>query len=376
MIGLPAAAPRRPAQIAARRGLIAIVLVAAVATLLPVGAATAQRTTSDEIHQVVFILARKLDDGRVEFALRVRPANTSAGWGRGSVTVEYPRARFFPTDAEVGRWLRSSPLDLTVGPTRIVARRLADGRIEFATEQRHPTSGEWGSREWGAFQQPDKRMFPYDTAAVGEWLQSSGIGLREIRATPWTPHELYLFGHLHTDGPCAELPDHAPQDWCLTPADENTIRLFNCHTGGSDAPDFVDTPLVSYFPYRDGRPVKGTRPLHVEVGTRIEVHNTCRSAADLDGHGGLEILWIITGFTGIVDLIPIYEGATAYGITACQTSAAYWGGYPEPRIQRPWRTLWTHNRGFSSPRTDDGRYYIDALSNATGGTSSTGADCE
>ena len=51
----------------------------------------------------VRITARQLEDGRVEFALQQR---VNGEWGERQL----PRSRFFPADAQVGRWLNSSPL--------------------------------------------------------------------------------------------------------------------------------------------------------------------------------------------------------------------------------------------------------------------------
>ena len=88
------------------RKMIAVVLgLVAVGVLLPTAALNA-----NEPDVTVRIVARKLDDGRVEFGLRQEQADGTYG------PEILPRARFFPTDAAVGRWLRSSPLDL-VDPT-------------------------------------------------------------------------------------------------------------------------------------------------------------------------------------------------------------------------------------------------------------------
>ena len=75
------------------------------------------------------IAARRLDNGRVEF-----------GWQPTGGARVLPRARYFPADATVGRWLNSSPVEVegaAIG--HINARLLRDGRIEFAFT---PTSGQ------------------------------------------------------------------------------------------------------------------------------------------------------------------------------------------------------------------------------------------
>ena len=97
--------------------LLVRVTVAALLAVLGVGAVTAaasgqesesgERTTSEA---EVRIVARLLDDGRTEFGLQQR--RTDGSWGERLL----PDVRFFPTDATVGRWLRSSPLTVTATP--------------------------------------------------------------------------------------------------------------------------------------------------------------------------------------------------------------------------------------------------------------------
>ena len=104
------------------------------------------------------IVARRLADDRTEF-----------GWlPAGAEERVLPRGRYFPADARVGRWLNSTPVVVDgVELGRINARRLADGRIEFAFT---PTDGERIL--------PRVRYFPAG-AAVDRWLRSS-----EIESTP------------------------------------------------------------------------------------------------------------------------------------------------------------------------------------------------
>ena len=126
------------------------------------------------IEPEVRIVARKLGNGKIEFGLQQR--QTSTTWG----DQRFPRARLFPTNAPVGRWLVSSPLTLTVAladdelaaeiDVRIVARRWADGRVEFGLQQR-TARGSWGDRHL-----PPRRYFPA-VATVDRWLGSSVIDL-------------------------------------------------------------------------------------------------------------------------------------------------------------------------------------------------------
>ena len=135
----------------------------------------------------VRVAAQRLADGRTEFALQEREAD--GAWGDRVL----PRSRFFPANADVGRWLSSSPLTveaqsesmLTATPdagveVRVVAQLLADGRIEFALQER-AADGSWAERRL-----PQARFFPAN-ADVGRWLSSSALTVTAATPTP-TPN--------------------------------------------------------------------------------------------------------------------------------------------------------------------------------------------
>ncbi len=114
----------------------------------------------------VRIVARKLESGRIEFGLQQRQTDNT--WS----DRQLPRVRFFPTTAQVDRWLASSPLELTVGQVRIVARKIADGRVEFGLQQRQ-LDNTWVERRL-----PRVRFFP-TSARVNRWLASSPLSLTD-----------------------------------------------------------------------------------------------------------------------------------------------------------------------------------------------------
>ncbi|MDE0654015.1 MAG: hypothetical protein OXI26_10205 [bacterium] len=87
-----------------QRLLFALLPLTVLGILLP-----AASVGSHEPDVTVRIVARKLADGRVEFGLRQQQADGTYG------SEILPRIRFFPTTAQVGRWLRSSPVDLSAG---------------------------------------------------------------------------------------------------------------------------------------------------------------------------------------------------------------------------------------------------------------------
>ncbi len=122
----------------------------------------------------VRIVARRLENGKIEFGLQQRRDDTT--WGGRLL----PSARLFPADAEVGDWLVSSPVTVSAGESadalasdvelRITARLVSDGRVEFALQQR------LGDGAWGDLQAPARRFFPAG-ARVDRWLHSSVIAL-------------------------------------------------------------------------------------------------------------------------------------------------------------------------------------------------------
>ena len=153
------------------RARLAVLVVLAVAGLIEALCVTAISVSGAGHEAEVRITAQRLADGRTEFALQEREAD--GGWGERLL----PQGRFFPTTATVGRWLSSTPLTVR-GPgggddaegtvVRITAQRLADGRTEFALQEREADGG------WGERLLPQGRFFP-TTATVGRWLSSTPL---------------------------------------------------------------------------------------------------------------------------------------------------------------------------------------------------------
>ena len=134
-------------------GLVGLALAAAaIATGSTAVAHPGITTTETSIDVVGAITARRLDDGRVEFAFR--PS--------GGARI-FPEERFVPADAASNSWLVSSDVthvDATLG--RIIARRLDDGRMEFGFRV-----------EGGDELLPALRFVPAVTS--GGWLRSSEL---------------------------------------------------------------------------------------------------------------------------------------------------------------------------------------------------------
>ena len=91
----------------------------------------------------VRVAARRVQQGRFEFALQVRSAE-----GQWQDRI-LPRRRFLPAASDAGRWLNSNAFNVGEGneerTIRITARRVSGGRVEFAIQLRSDDGG-WGDR--------------------------------------------------------------------------------------------------------------------------------------------------------------------------------------------------------------------------------------
>ena len=96
--------------------VLAVIVLGAAVAALSIGVVIAQSETRTEVR----IAAQRLETGRIEFALQQREPDGE--WGDRIL----PTRRFFPASGREGRWLTSSPLELTIptptpGPTLTVA---------------------------------------------------------------------------------------------------------------------------------------------------------------------------------------------------------------------------------------------------------------
>ena len=164
------------------RARLAVLAAVAVAGLIAVLGVTAIPASGAGHEAEVRISARLLADGRTEAGLQQREAD--GGWSERVL----PQARFFPATFAVGQWLSGPPLtvrapgageDAAGTEVRITAQRLADGRTEFALQQRE-ADGEWGERLL-----PPARFVPA-TARVGRWLSSTPLTVSLPEVSPDT----------------------------------------------------------------------------------------------------------------------------------------------------------------------------------------------
>ena len=231
-----------------RLGRSLLVVVAVAAATFAVGGVADAQVASGEVR----IVARRVDDGRVEFGLQERAGAES--WG----SRLSPSKRFFPVDVAVDKWLVSSPVSVSGGVVRIVARRVDDGRVEFGLQERA------GAESWGSRLSPSKRFFPVDVA-VDKWLVSSPVSVGGVATTGGS-------GAVACAGVRPpEFIDEVIREAVCLPDIPGRVRFFR--TGGSGDveanPDFFRHPHPNIMQTR----LLLSTPLRLEVGTVFEMHH-------------------------------------------------------------------------------------------------------
>ncbi len=130
-----------------KRLLTALIALTALGVAVPSAAVGSQ-----EPDVTVRIVARRVDDGRVEFALQQQ---TDGDWGERIL----PSRRFFPVDVETGRWLASSSLTLEAETRTGDCPTLRPG----VTDVRSIPAGE-------------QCIYSFEAGEVSYWARLSGFG--------------------------------------------------------------------------------------------------------------------------------------------------------------------------------------------------------
>ena len=203
----------------------------------------------------VRINARRLDDGRIEFALQQR---SDGSWSERIL----PRARKLPVDSEVGRWLNSSPVAIDVG-TESEVRLDSEGPI---------------LREEGYIDYDDGRYFTnvrMNTDETGAswmsstlWIKADAYRYEDIDSAVW------LAIRCEAGQRIAEI-----HQLRLEPA-RGANYFYNAHYGVSPptADGFTNAPNLRWDTYERYRE-DGTWTVNIRLDTPFYLH--IRSASNL-----------------------------------------------------------------------------------------------
>ena len=150
-------------------------LAAIAVVLLASTLAIAQSAHGQEGAVEVRVAAQRLADGRTEFALQERQPNGS--WGERRL----PSGRFFPASTRVGRWLGSSPLTIEVASDSM-STAAGDTGIEVRVAAQLLSDGrmEFALQERESGGSWGERRLPRArffpaNATIGRWLSSSAL---------------------------------------------------------------------------------------------------------------------------------------------------------------------------------------------------------
>ena len=262
-------------------GLVGLALAAAAIATGPTAQAHPGITTTETSIDVVgAITARRLDDGRVEFAFR--PS--------GGARI-FPEQRYVPADAELNNWLVSSDVthvDATLG--RIIARRLDDGRMEF------------GFRVAGGDELlPHLRFVPAVTS--GAWLRSSELSF-SVAPPDLTPEF------------SATLGDQTFSTW-----DETTELTLPAAEGGDGALSYALLPAVPGLSFdAQQRRLAGTPS---RIGTYLMVYRVADADGDVD-----ELRFVLD-----VVYAPVYSDADDSSMSDSDAGMAMDDAAEEPAME-------------------------------------------
>ena len=165
-------------MIRSRVGALLAVLTATLAAAAMLGVVSA----ADPVPSFSLeVRARLHDSGRIEFGVQ-----TEQG-------IRFPRARFLRANIAHTNWIVSSPIDVNGFETRVIARRLTDGRKAFAL------------RLEGVNVMPRRSILPA-SAAPGSWYRTRAVMVEQLQ-NPDSADERHLLARAASIRADATTPD-------------------------------------------------------------------------------------------------------------------------------------------------------------------------
>lgn len=305
---------------------LAALLVAVLVAVWVAEATPAEAQSGDGERISGQIVARRLANGQTEFGWR--PA--------GTTNVVLPVPRYFPTDAPIGDWLNSGPVEVDgVAIGRINARLLSSGWIEFAFT---PTGGERTL--------PDERYFP-PNARRDQWLRSSEISFPRFtddngiatRAAKKDAIVAKLFGYADVRD-SDRYTNHDNNDWGCPFTGPSYGGNAGCRAVSLYGDGYVDPPPPSWTAYEGGH--SGWDVSHktdrdapffsLTDGTVIAAGRgwRCHDIAVFDGTN--TIVYLHASRIDVNDGDPVFAGRTQLGLQGDACSEPPRGAPPNDHL--------------------------------------------
>ena len=231
---------------------------------------------------------------------------------------------------------QSEPLDAAADATTTAQERDIPNESEAAAAPPRPGVG-------GTTEQTTSPPLTFDVTNGDARQVDDGTQSLSPPPTGAAPRLLPTSEDFNRETPCGSNQPSAGKRDCQPPAADDTIRLWACGTDNRAATsaDFhilLDSGVTE-------RTV--TRPLRLQVGSRIEIGNTCEK-------GGLEVLVVVTGFGGPRERIAPWTDEV-HGIYACHERRNY--KYDDPNAEPVTRR---REVLYNATLDADGRYRLHA----------------
>lgn len=236
----------------------------------------------------VRINARRLDDGRVEVGLQQRG---DSDWANRHL----PDARFLPPDAELGRWLNSSPINLMVSDSTDIGNLPEALGIGFLCMVTHEQPGQ--EAFWNGIRQGAARVH----AIIG-------VPVR-VKAGPKVEQQAELIRECVADGAAGiatTLPNAAGLAAALAEAKAAGVAIVSFNSGLNDFASVGSSRHHSIEESAAGREAGARMNEHGVTGTVLCVIHEATNVGLVERCDGLE-----SGYDGEVERLSVAQSGVA-----------------------------------------------------------------